>query len=135
MSDLSFNEFQNAQVSRAARWHQDDLEPWSGADWSGAMMGEIGEVAEEMISLFLLARLTEAAGHGADTVKKLRRLETGAEHIGAERDELRKKLGNELADAFAYMSNIANHYDIDLAEAVRGKFNEVSDKYGFPEKI
>ena len=66
---------------------------------------------------------------------KLRRLETGAEHIGAERDELRKKLGNELADAFAYMSNIANHYDIDLAEAVRGKFNEVSDKYGFPERI
>jgi len=134
-SDLTFATFSKTQVSRAARWHKDDLEPWSGADWSGALMGEVGEVAEEVIGLFLLAQLTKVSGHASDTVKKLRRLETGAEHIGPERDELTKKLGDELGDVVAYLCNLADHYEIDLAEAVKSKFNEVSDKYGFPERL
>lgn len=135
MSDLSLDTFNKAQIARAARWHKDELEPWSGADWSGALMGEVGEVAEEVIGLFLLAQLTKVSGHGADTVKKLRRLETGAEHVGDEFDVLRQKLGAELADVFAYLANLADHYEIDLAEAVKSKFNEVSVKYGFPERI
>lgn len=133
--DLTFKAFSEAQLSRAARWHEDDLEPWSGADWSGAMMGEVGEVAEEVVALFLLAKLTEASGHGADTVKKLRRSETGALNIDPEFDVLREKLANELADVFAYLCNLAHHYEIDLAEAVRAKFNEVSEKYDFPERL
>lgn len=134
--DLSINEFIKTSEQRRAEWHGDDTEPWSGADYAGAMMGEVGEVAEEVVALFLLAKLTEVSGHGADTTKKLRRQETGVKgNKDAQYDKLRKKLGDELADTFAYMCLLADHYDIDIAQAIIDKFNEVSVKHGFPQRL
>jgi NTP pyrophosphatase (non-canonical NTP hydrolase) len=102
--------------SRRDRWHTPDTEPWSGADWSNAMCGEAGEAA--------------------NVVKKLRRIETGT---GAQNQptqgELRSLLAFELADVLAYADLLAQHYGIDLRAAVADKFNLVSEREGFPERI
>jgi NTP pyrophosphatase (non-canonical NTP hydrolase) len=91
---------------------------WNGADWSNAMCGEAGELA--------------------NVVKKLRRLEC-ASHTnlvgGADRDDLMEKLADEMGDVVAYLDLLATFYGIDLAEAVKDKFNRVSERQGFPERL
>jgi NTP pyrophosphatase (non-canonical NTP hydrolase) len=106
-------------VERAQRWHKgfpygDD--DWSGADWSNAMCGEVGEAA--------------------NVVKKIRRLETGTMQIGEpELEYLRQQLGHEIADVILYADLLAAYYGIDLASVITQKFNLVSEKYGFPERL
>lgn len=115
---LSFSALSKANVARAARWHpgfpaDDD---WNGADWSNAMCGEAGEAA--------------------NIVKKLRRHETG--HHGAldgDADELLRGLADELADLVTYADLLAAKYDIDLSGAIVRKFNLVSERQGFPERL
>lgn len=114
--DLSLDELRIQNRARAHRWHGDDAEPWSGADWSNAMCGEAGEAA--------------------NVVKKLRRIETAiAQPNPVTQDELVSMLAGELADVVIYADLVAEHYGLDLADAVRDKFNEVSRRYDFPEKL
>lgn len=93
--------------------------PWTGADWSNASAGEMGEAC--------------------NVVKKLRRLETGTvgAHNAADVDRavLVEKLGEELADVLLYLVLVADYYDIDLAARVIDKFNLVSIESGFPERL
>lgn len=102
--------------TRCDRWHTPDTESWSGADWSNAMCGEAGEAA--------------------NVVKKIRRIETGT---GAQDrqtlDDLIQRLAWELGDVLAYADLLAQHYGIDLRVAVADKFNIVSEREGFPERI
>lgn len=102
--------------SRRDRWHTPETEPWTGADWSNAMCGEAGEAA--------------------NVVKKLRRIETGTgSQDGLTRDDLVAMLADELGDVLAYADLLAQHYGIELREAVAAKFNRVSVREGFPERI
>lgn len=102
--------------TRRDRWHTPDTEPWTGADWSNAMCGEAGEAA--------------------NVVKKIRRHETGTGSAEVfTLVELRQKLAHELADVIAYADLLAQHYDIDLRHAIAEKFNIVSRREGFPERI
>lgn len=102
--------------ARCKRWHSPDTEPWSGADWSNAMCGEAGEAA--------------------NVVKKLRRHETGTSPVGDPDEELlRAALGLELADMILYGLLVADHYGLDLEGAVVAKFNAVSVRQGFPERL
>jgi NTP pyrophosphatase (non-canonical NTP hydrolase) len=118
VSGLDFATLRRQNEARARRWHpgfpEDD--DWNGADWSNAMCGEAGEAA--------------------NVVKKLRRHETG--HHGArDGDEahLHDALADELADVIIYVDLLAAKYGIDLAVAVASKFNEVSARQGFPERL
>lgn len=117
MSDLSFHDLRDTNVERCKRWHpgfpDDD---WTVADWSNAAAGEMGEAA--------------------NVVKKIRRGQFG--HPGANdpsRQVLLDMLANEIADTVIYLDLLAAHAGIDLATAVRRKFNEVSEREGFPERL
>lgn len=114
---LTFHEFRVQNVSRLRRWHDPANEEWTGSDWGNAMAGEAGEAC--------------------NVVKKLRRHETnlGTSYNTPEREELIPKLAEELADAVTYADLLANHYGIDLGEAVRDKFNRVSEAQGFEERL
>jgi len=114
---LSFATLRAANASRVGRWHGDDAEPWSLADWSNAMCGEAGEAA--------------------NVVKKIRRHETRipSKYNTPDEDVLRASLAEELADVVAYADLLALNADIDLGEAVRAKFNKVSEAQGFPERL
>jgi NTP pyrophosphatase (non-canonical NTP hydrolase) len=105
-------------IARALRWHEEDS-LWTGADWSNAMGGEAGEAM--------------------NVVKKIRRHETGIEGRIASgipsREELIEMLAAELADTVLYADLLAAYYGIDLGRAVIDKFNLVSAKQGFPERL
>jgi NTP pyrophosphatase (non-canonical NTP hydrolase) len=124
-ASLDLAELRQANGARVLLWHNDrfgsdswigDGLDWSGADWSNAMCGEAGEAA--------------------NVVKKIRRLETAAKWANKETPSaLREKLGDELADTIIYADLLAAHYGIDLAAAVVRKFNAVSEREGFPQKL
>lgn len=113
----TFNTVREQNSSRAKRWHQADVAgSWSGADWSNAMCGEAGETA--------------------NVVKKLRRIECSMPgNRDASRPELLSKLADEIADTFLYLDLLAEHYGIDIDTAVVKKFNEVSEREHFPERL
>jgi NTP pyrophosphatase (non-canonical NTP hydrolase) len=118
VTTLRFQELSEANIARAKRWHpgfpQDD--DWNGADWSNAMCGEAGEAA--------------------NMVKKLRRIETSkAGTPDSELWGLQKALAKELADVVIYADLLAAKYDINLGVAIVNKFNEVSERVGFPERL
>lgn len=106
-------------VQRAARWHGPDSVPWTGADWSNAMCGEAGEVA--------------------NAVKKMRRIETGvasrSPNQPADVKAARAMIAKEIGDTVIYLDLLAHHYSIDTYEAVRDAFNGVSEREGFPERL
>lgn len=116
MRDL-LTRLRKANRSRVVRWHGPDSTPWTGADWSNAMCGEAGEAA--------------------NVVKKLRRFETGtrSKRDDATYDELRGDLREELADMIVYADLLAIHYGLDLREGIIAKFDKVSEREGFPERL
>lgn len=116
LEPLTFAELATVNAKRCKRWHDADTEQWSGADWSNAMCGEAGEAA--------------------NVVKKLRRHETGtASAIDPPEATLRTALGHEIADVILYAFLLADHYGIDVEQAVIEKFNAVSDRQAFPEML
>lgn len=120
MSDgLSFDRLRSVNVERCERWHpgfRDYNASWTLADWSNAMCGEAGELA--------------------NVVKKIRRVQTGTVNTGdpAVKDLIRMA-GEELADVVTYVDLLAAILGIDLGCAVAEKFDAVSRRHGFPERL
>ncbi|NIR37277.1 MAG: hypothetical protein GWN07_15240 [Actinobacteria bacterium] len=116
--DLRFTEVTAANRNRTERWHPgfpDDNE-WTVADWSNALCGEAGELA--------------------NVVKKLRRYECGLRGpLDPSEDELRAMAGAEIADVYLYLDLLAVKLGVDLPAAVVAKFNRVSERQGFPERL
>jgi NTP pyrophosphatase (non-canonical NTP hydrolase) len=114
---LTFDQLSEANLARCRRWHPGfPLDDWTGADWSNAAAGEMGEAC--------------------NVVKKLRRSDVG--HPGANdpgRAELITQLGEEIADTIIYLDLLAQHYGLDVADIVPAKFNAVSVREGFPERL
>ena len=118
MKPLTFAQVSEVNASRARRWHPGFPadEDWSIADWSNAMAGEAGEAC--------------------NVVKKIRRYECGLRGLlDPPITELARSLGNELADVFLYLDLLATRAGIDLPAAIRAKFNEVSERQDFPERL
>lgn len=117
---LTFDQVTEANMARAKKWHPGfpapDATGWNGADWSNAMCGEAGEAA--------------------NVVKKLRRYECGLRGIGDPTEaDLLAMLADEIADVFTYLDLLATYYGIDLPAAVVAKFNRVSERQGFPDRL
>jgi NTP pyrophosphatase (non-canonical NTP hydrolase) len=80
-------------------------------------------------------------GEAANAIKKLRRIEDGIANISdperqlSAREEAVLKIADELADTLIYLDLLAQRLGVDLAAAVVSKFNAVSEKYGFPERL
>jgi len=119
---LNFVRFARVNESRAKRWHHGDLAMWSVSDWLMAMGGEAGEALN--------------AG------KKLRRIEEDIANLSAEPDRQLSskeaaldKIAEELADTVTYCDLVATRIGRSLEDAIRKKFNEVSERYQFPERL
>lgn len=104
---------QNA--SRGKRWHPSGLVSWSLSDWFTAMAGEVGELG--------------------NIVKKLNRARDGLKGNKETPEQLRVMLGKEAADILIYLELFCQVAGIDLVQATREKFNEVSERNGFPERL
>lgn len=118
MSDLNFSQLQATNVERATRWHKGGVDEWSVNDWLVAMGGEAGEALN--------------AG------KKHRRILSGIQQHGnvpADLDAAVDKIMEELADTVIYADLVASRLGRRLGEAVVAKFNAISEREGFPERL
>lgn len=116
-NDLTFKQLQHANFKRLPQFKNAKGEPahsepdgsdWALSAWGNAVAGEVGEAC--------------------NIIKKIERKDMTL-------SEAREALGNELADAVTYLSILAFRAGIDLGEAVRSKFNEVSDRVGADVKL
>lgn len=119
---LTFEQFAEINLQRAKRWHDGDIAMWSVSDWLMAMAGEAGEACN--------------AG------KKLRRIEEQIANLSAEperqlsdKDTALDKIAEELADTVIYCDLVAARISRSLVAAIQEKFNAVSKRYGFPERL
>ena len=116
--DLQLSELHNINLERAKRWHKGGLDEWSVNDWLAAFGGEAGEALN--------------AG------KKHRRILGGIQQHGnvpvSERDAA-ANIMEELADTVIYADLVASRLGLNLADAIIHKFNAISKREGFPERL
>jgi len=119
---LSFDELRKANTDRAdgtleqgTGLHSMKIDDWSILEWAGAMCGEAGEFA--------------------NIAKKLRRAQFSGELSRDDYVQKLKDLADEAADVIIYLDLACHHQNIDLGEAVRDKFNRVSEKFGCRTKL
>lgn len=135
---LSFDTLRLVNRSRAKSWHgKRGVKDWNSLEWSAATAGEGGELAHEVIQLFLLAQVSRGLGQAANLAKKIKRIDTALARRKNEqnRASLVKKLANECADVVIYLDHLADREGIDLGESVRDIFNKTSKKFGFSERL
>jgi NTP pyrophosphatase (non-canonical NTP hydrolase) len=110
---LTFAEFRKANVTRCVKWHPQGIESWSPSDWLTAVTGELGE----------LASLLKMRNRERDGLP------------GNKFSPSQKQIADELADVLTYLDLLAAALGVDLANAAAEKFNEVSERVGFPDRI
>jgi NTP pyrophosphatase (non-canonical NTP hydrolase) len=116
--DLSFAKLREVNVSRCLRWHPMGINEWSVNDWLTAFGGEAGEALN--------------AG------KKHRRILSGMQQGGnvpVNIGDAEDKIMEELADTVIYADLVASRMGMSLAAAVARKFNAISEREGFPERL
>lgn len=116
-TELTFKKLTEANIERCKKGFKHTLESWSLLEWGGATAGEIGEAC--------------------NVAKKIIRYRDGVkgnkptDNI----ENLKVKLGGEIADGIVYAFLWASAADIDLEAAVRKAFNDKSDEIGSDVKI
>jgi NTP pyrophosphatase (non-canonical NTP hydrolase) len=117
LSQLSFAQFDAIGLLRSERWHKTGIHEWSVADWTLAMCGEAGEVA--------------------NAVKKMKRLECGMQQSNGPEDmaAAHHAVLKEIGDTVAYLSLLAQRMGSSLESCAVIAFNSVSAREGFPEKL
>lgn len=101
---------------RCDRWHPPSNDDWTLGDWSNALAGEVGELA--------------------NVVKKMRRHQSNAAvtYNTPPADELRRAFAVEVADVLLYLDLLcwkAGLEPDELAAALVGKFDAVSAMQGW----
>ncbi len=114
---LTFDALRRANVARipqfknrkgGAAHSEPDGSDWSPAQWLQAVVGEVGEYAN-LRKKFERGDMDEAT--------------------------FREEAARELADIQAYLDILAFRLGIDLGEATRDKFNEVSERVGSDSRL
>jgi NTP pyrophosphatase (non-canonical NTP hydrolase) len=112
---MKFQDFsaENRARCEAPSGFNHPMSSWSLSDWMTATLGELGEAA--------------------NIAKKLNRVRDGIPGNVESEPQLRAMLADELADAFIYLDLLAQSQGIDLAQAVRSKFDRTSRKIGYAQ--
>lgn len=110
---LTFDAFRAANVARCLKWHPEGIESWSPSDWLTAVTGELGELAS-----LLKMRNRERDGLPGNKFSPTDR-----------------QIADELADVLTYLDLMAAALGVNLGRAAAAKFNEVSKRLGFPDRI
>ena len=110
---MTFDEFRSANVARCLKWHPGGIESWSPSDWLTAVTGELGELAS-------LLKMRNCERDGLP---------------GNKFSPTDKQVADELADVFTYLDLLAEALGVNLGQAAIEKFNDVSKRVGFPDRI
>lgn len=114
---MNLNEFSkiNRERCESPLGFNHKLNSWSTSDWFTATMGELGEAA--------------------NVAKKLNRFRDGVLGNDETPEELKVKLGREIADTFIYLDLLSQSIGIDLSDVVYETFDLKSEKIGYPIKL
>lgn len=110
---LTFDAFRAANVARCVKWHPAGIASWSPSDWLTAVTGELGE----------LASLLKMRNRERDGLP------------GNKFSPTQKQIADEVADVLTYLDLLAAVLGVDLGNSAVEKFNEVSERVGFPDRI
>lgn len=112
MSELTFQELRQANTDRVNEFGHGNLtDGWNVAEWGCALAGETGELC--------------------NVLKKIIR----QTDIDPCIDDLTVMADEEIADVAIYLDLLAAKLGINLADAIRRKFNATSEKHGFPQRL
>ena len=114
---MDMNDFskENLQRCESPIGFNHQLSSWSLSDWFTATLGELGEAS--------------------NIAKKLNRVRDGILGNSETPDQLRANLADEIADTFIYLDLLAQSQGINLAAAVRSKFDRTSKKIGYDKPV
>jgi len=110
---LTFDHFRTANVARCLKWHPQGIDSWSPSDWLTAITGELGELAS--------------------LIKMRNRERDGLP--GNKFSPTDKQIADEIADVLTYLDLLAAALGVNLGAAAVEKFNDVSRRVGFPDRI
>lgn len=110
---ITFDQFREANAARCLKWHPHGIESWSDSDWLVAIMGELGELAS--------------------LIKMRNRERDGLP--GNKFSPTDEQVAKEAADVVTYLDLFCARNGINLGLAAALKFNEVSERVGFPDRI
>lgn len=110
---LTFDMFRAANAARCVKWHPAGIASWSPSDWLTAVTGELGE----------LASLLKMRNRERDGLP------------GNKFSPTQKQIADELADVLTYLDLLAEVLGVNLGQAAVEKFNEISERVGFPDRI
>lgn len=112
MTELTIGRLLMINLRRCEEDFGHKISDWSILEWGGATAGEVGEAC--------------------NVAKKLVRIRDGFEKMnkGATKEELKSKLGKEMADTIHYMCLWSIAAGVDLEEALIETFNTVSEEQG-----
>lgn len=135
----SFSALRHANTKRCeSAYHP--IGEWSLTDWLTCVAGEVGELAKELEphpSLhFFATAISKSTGLLAGAIKNERRRQTEGESLHTIKDDrTRQAISDEAADVVIYLDLLLARVGLDLGEAVRRKFNAVSDRVGSDVKL
>ena len=113
----TFEVVSRVNKERAEEWHTTGLGEWSPAEWGNALAGECGELC--------------------NVLKKILRHDKAIQQnaVSATREELVAMAAEEIADVYTYLDLVAQVLDIDMYDAIRDKFNKISEREGLPQRL
>lgn len=113
---LDLDHLLKINLQRCEAWHKGD-EPWTPERWITAIVGELGEMA--------------------NNVKKEFRAKDGSVGIlkGESLENLHEEIEKEWADTMLYMILFAGYNNINPSEAIRKVFNAKSEQLRFKERL
>jgi NTP pyrophosphatase (non-canonical NTP hydrolase) len=110
---LTFDAFRAANIARCIKWHPAGIESWSPSDWLTAVTGELGELAS--------------------LIKMRNRERDGL--VGNKFSPTDQQMADEAADVLTYLDLLAYVLGVDLGRAAAEKFNRISERNGFPDRL
>lgn len=110
-----FDIFSRYNLERCQRWHPKGIDSWSLSDWATAAAGEMGEAC--------------------NVIKKMNRVRDGLVGNKESEKELQEQLGQEIADTVIYLNLLSTRAGLNFGEIIRNKFNAVSIRNNFPDRI
>lgn len=109
---ISFDNLRKVNVLRMEYFGHGDLATgWNVAEWGCALAGETGELCN------ILKKINRNAGFDPSY------------------NELRHLAAEEIADVAIYLDLISSKLGLHLDGCIKRKFNQTSEKHGFPHRL
>lgn len=129
-SGLRFIDLRRANEGRCRPpYFKHTIKSWTPCKWTTALAGEVGEAANIIKKVHRGDYTLDEMMPGPTAITMTAALEGG--HVVT----VREAIARELADVICYVDLLAARLDIDLAEAVAAKFNEVSKRVKAPIEL